>query len=78
MDRDGSNRRAVFPPENAQGVRPQTPIWAPEAITGQNGDFLALIYQGNLWLVDSGSGQAHQITGDGLISRIDWKSLSSD
>jgi resuscitation-promoting factor RpfB len=78
MDRDGSNRRAIFPPENAQGIRPQTPVWAPEAITGQSGDFLALIYQGNLWLVDSGSGQAHQITGDGLISRIDWKSLSSE
>ncbi|MCP4141465.1 MAG: hypothetical protein GY755_14475 [Chloroflexi bacterium] len=77
MDRDGSNRRAIFPPENAQGIRPQTPVWAPEAISGQEGDFLALVYQGNLWLVDSGSGQAHQITGDGLINRIDWQSLSS-
>lgn len=75
MDRDGSNRHEVFPPEDAQGINPQTPVWAPEAIPGQEGDFLAIVYQGNLWLVDSASGQSHQITGDGLISRIDWKSL---
>lgn len=76
MDRDGSNRRALFPSEDAQGIKPQTPVWAPDPIPGQEGDFLALVYQGNLWLIDSGSGQAHQITGDGLITRIDWKSLS--
>ncbi|MBT6323753.1 MAG: DUF348 domain-containing protein [Anaerolineae bacterium] len=75
MDRDGSNRHEVFPPEDAQGINPQTPIWAPEPISGQEGDFLAVVYQGNLWLVDSASGQSHQITGDGLISRIDWQSL---
>ncbi len=77
MDRDGSNRRAIFPPEDAQGIVPQTPIWTPDPVPGQTGDFLAVVYQGNLWLVDSGSEQAHQITGDGLISRIDWKSLSN-
>jgi hypothetical protein len=32
-----------------------------------------VIYQGNLWLVDSGDGQAYQVTGDGLVTRIDWK-----
>ena len=78
MDRDGSNRRTIFPPEDAQGIDPQIPVWAPEPIPGQSGDFLAMIYQGNLWLVDSGSAESHQITGDGLISRIDWKSLSSN
>jgi hypothetical protein len=77
MDRDGSNRHPVFPPEDARGIEPQTPVWAPEPIPGQEGDFLALVYDGNLWLVDSASGQAHQITGDGLISRIDWQSLEA-
>ena len=77
MDRDGSNRHTIFPPEDAPGLDPQTPVWTPDPVPGQVGDFLAVIYQGNLWLVDSGSGQAHQITGDGLISRIDWKSLSN-
>jgi hypothetical protein len=73
MDRDGSNQRAVFPPSDAPGLEPQIPAWAPEPLEGQAGDFLGLVYQGNLWLVDSGSGQAFQVTGDGLISRVDWK-----
>jgi hypothetical protein len=72
MDRDGSNRRTLFPPNDAPGLEPQTLAWAPDAIDGQSGDFLALIYQGNLWLVDSGNGQAFQVTGDGLVTRIDW------
>jgi len=73
MDRDGSNRRMVFPANDAPGLEPQTPAWAPESIAGQSGDFIAMIYQGNLWLVDSGNSQAYQVTGDGLVTRIDWK-----
>ncbi len=73
MDRDGSNRRLLFPPADLAGLEPQTPVWAPEPIEGQTGDFIAVIYQGNLWLVDSGSAQVYQVTGDGLISAIDWK-----
>jgi hypothetical protein len=73
MDRDGSNSRALFPPTDSNGIEPQTPIWAPEPLEGQAGNFIAVIYQSNLWLVDSGSGQSYQVTGDGLISAIDWK-----
>ena len=73
MDRDGSNRRTIFPANDAPGIQPQTPVWAPESIEGQSGDFIAVVYQGNLWLVDSGNGQAYQVTGDGLVTRIDWK-----
>ena len=73
MDRDGSNRRTLFPSADSNGLEPQTPVWTPQPIQGQTGDFLAVVYQGNLWLIDSGSGQAYQITGDGLISVIDWK-----
>jgi hypothetical protein len=73
MDRDGSNRRTIFPANDAPGLEPQTPAWAPDPIEGQAGDFIAVVYQGNLWLVDSGSGQAYQVTGDGLVTRIDWK-----
>jgi hypothetical protein len=32
-----------------------------------------VIYQGNLWLVDAATGKGHQVTGDGLIQKIDWK-----
>ncbi|MBI5961945.1 MAG: G5 domain-containing protein [Chloroflexi bacterium] len=73
MDRDGSNSKALFPPADANGIEPQTPVWAPEQIEGQAGDFIAVIYQGNLWLVDSENGDAYQVTGDGLIIAIDWK-----
>lgn len=74
MDRDGSNLRMLFPPADSVGIElPQTPVWAPQPIQGQAGDFLAIVYQGNLWLIDSGNGQTYQITGDGLISNIDWK-----
>ena len=73
MDRDGSNRRVLFPSADLPGLDPQTPTWAPDPIPGESGDFVAVVYQGNLWLIDSGSGQAYQVTGDGLISEIDWK-----
>lgn len=73
MDRDGSNHRAIFPAKDAPGIDPQTLVWAPAAIEGQAGDFIAVVYQGNLWFVDSGNGQAYQVTGDGLVTRIDWK-----
>lgn len=73
MDRDGSNHRAVFPANDAPGLEPQTPAWAPDGIEGQSGNFIAVVYQGNLWLVDSGNSQAYQVTGDALVTRIDWK-----
>jgi len=73
MDRDGSNRQSIFPAVDAPGLDPQTLLWAPKEIDGQSGDFIAVIYQGNLWLVDSGNRQAYQVTGDGLVTRIDWK-----
>lgn len=73
MDRDGSNGRVLFPPADTNGLEPQFPVWAPAAVEGQTGDLLAVVYQGNLWLVDSGSGDSYQVTGDGLINKIDWK-----
>jgi len=73
MDRDGSNKKMIFPPSDSNGVEPQLPIWAPAAIDGQANTFIAIIYQGNLWLVDSGNSEAYQVTGDGLLSKMDWK-----
>ena len=73
MDRDGSNRRTLFPGSDAPGLEPQTPVWAPDPIEGQSGDFIAVVYQRNLWLVDTGNGQAYQVTGDGQVTRLDWK-----
>ncbi len=72
MDRDGSERRTLFPPANQPGLTPQRPLWSP-APDDKGVWYLAVLYNGNLWLIESESGQAHQITGDGLISRLDWR-----
>lgn len=72
MDRDGSNRRMLFPKEGT-GLEPQKVVWSPEPLDGQGGYALAVLYQNNLWLVDSSSAAAWQITGDELTSRVDWK-----
>jgi hypothetical protein len=72
MDRDGANRQVLFPAEGLTGLDPQTPVWAPSPLPSGS-DFVAVAYQGNLWIIDAVSSQSQQITGDGLTSRIDWK-----
>jgi hypothetical protein len=72
-DRDGSNRRALFPGEGEGGLDPQQVAWSPQVLGGRQSHALAFLYQGNLWLVDSLSGEAWQITGDGLTKRVDWQ-----
>jgi len=73
MDRDGSNRRALFPAEGAGGLEPQKVAWSPEPLKDSSGFALAVLYENNLWLVDSETGETWQVTGDGLTSRLDWK-----
>jgi hypothetical protein len=73
IDRDGSNQKALFPEEGAVGLDPQQVMWSPESM-GTDGSYaIAVIYQGNVWLVDTTSGLAQQITGDGLTIRLDWR-----
>lgn len=72
MNADGTNRRLLFPAEGQSGLQPRIPpIWAPRPLEG--GDFIGVIYEGNLWIVDAASGQSQQVTGDGSTSQIDWK-----
>jgi resuscitation-promoting factor RpfB len=72
VDRDGSNQQVIFPPQDNQGIEPQRVVWSP--VKFFDGNFwIAVKYQDNLWLIDPISGDHKQITGDGLISRIDWK-----
>jgi hypothetical protein len=66
MDRDGSNPRLVFPPKGEPGLAAQVVAWSP------NGRQIALIYQGNLYLVDVTNGHAEQVTLDGLSSAPRW------
>jgi hypothetical protein len=73
MDRDGSNRIGLFPTEGATGLEPQRVVWSPFPVGAADHFAIALIYQGNIWLVDTVDGLAQQITGDGLAVRIDWR-----
>ncbi len=69
MDRDGSNRRLIYPPEDRPGLLPQLFAWSPD------GRQIALVDpgpEGNLFLVDISMGLAQQITMDGLSSSPRW------
>jgi hypothetical protein len=67
MDRDGSNRLLLFPPEGEPGLQPQSVAWSPE------GERIAVLYRGDLYLVDPATAVAQRITGDGQISAFDWR-----
>jgi resuscitation-promoting factor RpfB len=81
MDRDGSNRRSLFPPQDKPGMEPKqnwgdwSPAPLPEGSAESDGSNYAMtvIYEGNLWIVNVHSGTAIQITGDGLTSRVLWR-----
>lgn len=75
MDRDGSGRKILFPSEGSPGINPQMGwgAWSPAKLEGSDSYNLAVIYQNNLWMVDVISGEARQITGDDLVTRVDWK-----
>ncbi len=68
-DRDGSNARRVFPPQGQPGLTaPQNLAWSPDA------QQIAVIYQGNLWIVDVETQSANQLTLDGGASNPVWMS----
>jgi hypothetical protein len=66
IDRDGSNQRLLFPAAGEPGLEPHRVAWSPD------GQRLAVIYQGDLWIVDVATAQAHRLTSDGQVSAIDW------
>jgi resuscitation-promoting factor RpfB len=73
MNSDGTNLHVLFPPAGQSGLEPRIqPIWAPRVFVG-GANYIAIIYEGNLWIVDAVSGQSQQVTGDESTSQIDWK-----
>lgn len=70
VDRDGSNATVVFPGPDRPGLRAPDPedgiAWSP------SGRQIAVIYQGNLWIVDLNTQQSYPITSDGRASRPRW------
>jgi hypothetical protein len=66
-DRDGSNARRIFPPEDQRGlVGRREYVWSPD------GRQIAIVYQGNLWMIDIESGIARQLTLDGSVTQPVW------
>ncbi|NUQ02519.1 MAG: G5 domain-containing protein [Anaerolineae bacterium] len=67
-DSDGSNARVIYPPPDQPGLTADKPFfaWSP---TGRQ---IALIYGGNLWVVDVQSGIAHALTLDRAASNPIW------
>ena len=75
IDRDGSNRREIFPPEESAGLEPGNHwgAWSPSPLSESDAYHIAVLYQGNIWLIDIDSGEASQVTGDGLTRRVLWR-----
>jgi len=77
VDRDGSNRRRVFPPDDALGLQGRPDLaWSPDGaqlvITYQTRPAAGGVYQGDLYLVDAISGDLQQLTTDGTIRLPRW------
>jgi hypothetical protein len=75
MDRDGSNQELIFPPSDSPGLEPSRGwgSWSPVPLESNDQGFpLAVIYEGNIWILDPTSGSAWQVTGDGLVQGLDW------
>lgn len=77
IDQDGSNTVNLFPGEGEAGLDPQKAAWSPEPMPDSGSYALAIIYQGNLYIVDAALGNQQQpvirqITGDGLVNRVVW------
>lgn len=71
-DRDGSNTRTLFPSEDMQGLEPQNIVKSP--CEDESACQIGFLYQGNLWISTLyPQFTIHQITGDGLITQIEWK-----
>ena len=67
MDRDGSDRRSLFPPPEEIGLEYPEFAWGPE------GDRLIVVYQGNLYVIDTPSGEVHQLTDEGGATAVRWR-----
>lgn len=67
MDRDGSDRRQLFPTPDEIGLE------YPEIAWGPGGDRLTVAYQGNLYLIHLSGGDVEQLTVDGGVTAVRWR-----
>jgi dipeptidyl aminopeptidase/acylaminoacyl peptidase len=66
IDRDGSNRRHLFPPRGLLGLIAPDVAWSPW------GDAVLTEYEGNLYRVDVETADFEQLTSDGQSSHPRW------
>ena len=72
-DRDGSNQRIIFPSESQVGIKTSDfGLTANDFVWSPDSRFIALVYQGNLWLVDIQSLVSYQVTFDGGTTNPVW------
>lgn len=72
-DRDGSNARVLFPSASQPGIVPRDFGLTPQIFTwSPDGRHIAVIYQGNLWIVDVVTAAAYQMTFDGQSEHPVW------
>jgi Tol biopolymer transport system component len=66
MDRDGSNRRRIFPPEGDLGLKTPQLAWGP---TGRQ---LTAIHQNDLFLIDLDRDLIRRLTVDSSVQAVVW------
>ncbi len=66
IDKDGSNKRQIFPFKEELGVRFPEMVWSPIE------DDLLFIYNGNLYMTSSNGTPPKQLTTDGQVSLPQW------
>ncbi len=66
-DRDGSNKTKLFPLHEEAGLETPQIAWSPQ------GDELALVRDGDLYLLSLSSGALRQLTADAGSSHPQWK-----
>jgi Tol biopolymer transport system component len=68
IDRDGSNRRQLFPFKEELGVQLPELSWSPQ------GEALLFTYNGNLYIINRDGSPPKQLTSDGQASHPQWVS----
>jgi Tol biopolymer transport system component len=67
LDRDGSNQRCFYPPEDESGIELPRWLWSPDQT------FVAFVLRSELHLFRLGDEVAIPVTDGGDVTTFDWK-----
>jgi Tol biopolymer transport system component len=67
MDRDGSNRKLLFPDTDSVGID-----GLPDFVSSPDGRSLLVVYQGDLYMINLVTNNVRQLTAEGSISKPRW------